>query len=142
MKTEVVYFTRTKHTEKMANAVAEVCGTKAINITEQHSLYDVDCLFIGTGIYGGKPSPELFRYIDDLPVNKIKYAVIFSSNFSRKDQTELLVNNLRAKGIEVYSKRFVTTGSFLFFKRKRPNERDLEALRAFTNKALIDLGEK
>ncbi|SJZ67108.1 flavodoxin domain-containing protein [Anaerorhabdus furcosa] len=140
MKTEVVYFTRTKHTEKMARVVADVCGVEAINITEQHRLFDVDCLFIGTGIYGGKPSAELFRYIDDLPVNQIKHAVIFSSNFTKKDQTELLINNLRAKGIEVYPRRFVTTGSFLFLKRKRPNEKDLVALRRFTIKALQELG--
>lgn len=140
MNIEVVYYTKTGHTEKFAKAVAEVCGVRANNIVEPHVLGDVDCLFIGTGIYGGKPAPELFKYIDELPVNRIKHAVIFSSSFTAKDQTELLINNLRAKGIEVHSRRFVSTGSFLFLKRKRPNTSDLERVRAYTTKVLKELG--
>lgn len=142
MKTNVVYMTKTGHTEKLAIAVAKECGTHPINLSNPHVLDDPECLFIGTGIYGGKPNQNLFNYIDQLPVNKIKYAVLFSSSATKKDHSEFLVNSLRAKGIEVFPERFICYGSFMFFKRKRPNSSDIEAVRAFTRRVLENLGEK
>lgn len=141
MKTSVVYMTKTGHTEKLAIAVAKECGTTPIDLSKPHVLDMPDCLFIGTGIYGGKPPQELLNYINQLPANQIKYAVIFSSSVQKKDHSELLVNNLRAKGIEVFPERFACYGSFMFFKRKHPNTDDIEAVRAFAKRALEKIGE-
>lgn len=139
MNISVVYVTKTKNTEKLANAVAEVCGVEAINITHPHKLEDTDCLFIGASIYRGKPSPEIFEYVENLPANRIKNAVIFSSSASGRDRTEMLVNNLRSKGIEVYPKHFLCEGKFLFFNRNRPSAKDIQNIKEFTKKVLSEL---
>lgn len=136
MIASIVYVSKSGHTEKLAKAIAEECGTEAINLSEPHILDDPECLFIGSGVYGGKINQELFDYICQLPANKIKYAAIFSSSVTKKDHTEYLINNLHSKGIEVFPERFACYGSLGFFKRNRPNAEDIEAVKLFARRVL------
>ena len=141
MKIGVVYVTKTKNTEKLAKAVAEVCDVEAMNIVCEHNLEDVDCLFIGASIYRGKPAPEIFEYVENLPANRIKNAVLFSSSASGRERTELLVNNLRSKGINVYPNHFMCKAKFLFFNNDRPNNKDIQNIKVFTQKVLDELSK-
>lgn len=136
MSVKVIYYSRSGKTQKVADAIGEVCGVEAINITNEHILGDVDLLFVGTGIYAGKPDPVLLNYLDNLPNNSIKGAAIFSTSATGKNHTELIVNLLEHKGIPVYPKQLSTKGSFLFVARNHPNEEDLKEARQFANEVL------
>ena len=92
---------------------------------------DTDLLFVGTGIYGGKPNEKMINYIDNLPANKIKGAVIFGTSASGKDNSQLLVNCLRAKNIEVYSQHYFCKGKFWFISKNHHNDVDLDRVSKF-----------
>lgn len=132
----VIYLSKKGNTEKIAKAIAEVCEVEAIDITEPHALGDTDLLFIGMGVYAGKPDALLLNYLDNLPANSIKGAAIFMTSASGKDYSALVVNLLEHKGITVYPKRLVQKGKFLFMNRKRPNPTDLRIAQSFAEEVL------
>lgn len=142
MTTNVVYVSKSGHTEKLAKAIAEECGCTALNLSEPHILDDPECLFIGAGVYSGKINQNLFDYISQLPANKIKCAAIFTSSVTKKDRTEYLINTLRSKGIEVFPEQFSCYGSLAFFKRNRPNAEDIEAVKAFARRVLDQIDDR
>lgn len=131
MDTKIIYFSKKGHTQKVAEAIADEIGVEAIDITEPHSLGYCDLLFIGLGIYGGKPDENMLKYLDDLPANQIKGAAVFSVCGTGKDQTELAVNLLKHKKIAVYPTHLILKGQFLFLNHKQPNSRDLNKARRF-----------
>lgn len=115
----------------IANAIAQEVGTEAIDISIPHTLSETDLLFIGMGIYGGKPDYPLLDYLDQLPVNKIRGAALFSTCASGNDRTELAVRMLTHKGITVYPRRFICKGRYLFFAKGHPDEEDCMNAAAF-----------
>ncbi len=136
MIVNVIYLSKKGHTEAVAEAIAEQCGVEAIDISTPHVLPESDLLFIGMGIYAGKPDEALLKYLDDLPVGSFKGAAIFSTSCIGKDQTELAVNLLKHKHVEVYSNHLSLPGQFLFLQRKRPNSSDLAAAKRWAQKVL------
>lgn len=132
----VVYYSKKGNTQKVAEAIAEVCGVEAFDIEEPHTIGETDLLFIGMGIYAGKPDQLLLDYLDNLPVNTIRGAALFSTSARGKDSTELVVHLLKHKGITIYPKRLTIKGQFLFFNRGRPNEKDLKKAKNFAKEVL------
>ena len=127
----VIYQTRSHHTETVAKAIADEIGTEPIDISVPHTLPETDLLFIGMGIYGGKPDYPLLDYLDQLPVNRIKGAALFSTCASGNDRTELAARLLEHKGITVYPRRFICRGRFLVFAKGHPDDEDCENAAAF-----------
>ena len=136
MIVNVIYLSKKGHTEAVAEAIAQQCGVTAIDISTPHVLPASDLLFVGMGIYAGKPDEALLKYLDDLPVGSFKGAAIFSTSCMAKDQTELAVNLLKHKNIEVFNNHLSLPGQFLFLQRKRPNKQDLAAAARWTQKVL------
>ena len=136
MATNVIYYSRKGHTKAVAETVAKVADVEAIDITKPHSLGETDLLFIGTGIYAGRPDQVLLDYVDNLPTNMIKGAAIFSTSAAGKDRTEMLVNLLEHKGIVVYPKHLCIRGQFLFFALNHPNLKDMKKANQFTQEVL------
>ena len=136
MVVNVIYESKKGHTETVANAVAAECGVQAIDITVPHVLPETDLLFIGTGIYAGKPDSALLDYLDQLPANKIKGAAIFSTSARGRSQTELMMNLLSHKGIEIYPRQFACRGQFLFLSVRHPDARDLSTAKAWARSVL------
>ncbi len=132
----VVYLSKKGNTEKVAKAIAAVCGVEAIDVSEPHAIGETDLLFIGMGVYAGKPDQALLNYLDNLPVNTIKGAALFSTSASGKDRTELIVNLLEHKGITVYPKHLSLKGKFLFLNGDRPNNSDLRMAENFASEVL------
>ena len=132
----VVYLSKKGNTKKVAEAIANVCGVQAIDIEEPHAISETDLLFIGMGIYAGKPDHLLLNYLDNLPVNTIKGSALFMTSASGRDRTELVVNLLNHKGITVYPKHLLLKGQFLIFNSDRPNEEDLKKAENFALEVL------
>ena len=132
----VVYLSKKGNTEKVAKAIAAVCGVEAIDVSEPHAIGETDLPFIGMGVYAGKPDQALLNYLDNLPVNTIKGAALFSTSASGKDRTELIVNLLEHKGITVYPKHLSLKGKFLFLNGDRPNNSDLRMAESFASEVL------
>lgn len=132
----VLYQSRSGNTRKAAEAIAEVCGVKPTDINEPGNIFDSDLLFVGMGIYGGKPDSFLLDYLDQLPANMIKGAALFSTSAQGKDHMELAVNLLEHKGIQIYPRHLLLKGKFLFFNLGKPGEEELNEARAFGREVL------
>ena len=136
MNVSVIYYSRSGNTAKIAQAAASACGVEAIDIAQPHVLPDTDLLFVGMGIYGGKPGQNLLDYLDNLPANRIHAAAVFSTSASGKDRMEPAINLLKHKEIEVYPVHLRMKGKFLFFNRNRPNKGDLVRVQRFAEEVL------
>ncbi len=132
----VIYQSRRGNTRKVAEAIAEVCGVKAIDINEPSPLGDTDLLFVGMGVYAGKADASVMDYLDNLPAGKIRGAALFSTSATGTDRTELAVNLLEHKQITVYPKHLLLKGKFLWMNKGKPDEAELEQARKFAREVL------
>lgn len=139
MNVHIIYATMTKHTKKLADYLADSLKITAQDVEDKPNLANTDVLFVGSGIYGGKISPNLENYIKSIKVGDVKKAVIFLNSCGGKDQSKELRGLLEEKQIKVYDKTFICKGKWLLFNRKHPNEEDCIDLVDFSKKALSEI---
>jgi hypothetical protein len=138
LKTAVIYFSRTGHSQRIAEAVAENLGVEALNIKEKPYLNEVDLLYVVGGIYSSRSSPELQSYLMNIVTSsQVKQAVILTSCLSNSTKQHEIRAVLRMLGIDVDPDEFVCKGSFLFFGKGHPNDDDVNNAVAFSNRMLI-----
>lgn len=104
MDIKVRYCSKTKfgNTRRIAEAIADGIGVKAVSITDEPKLTEkTDILFLGGAPYANIMAPELREYAEGLDPELISKAVLFTtSNWSRR--TVLALKKiLREKGITV-----------------------------------------
>ena len=85
---EVRYCSRTKfgNTRRIAEAIAEGAGTKAVSIDDEPRLTEkADILFLGGAPYANIMAPELRQYAEALDPAMVGQIVLFTtSNWSRR----------------------------------------------------------
>ena len=128
----VVYFSRGGKTRKVAEAIAQELGCKAVDIKkETPDVSEVDVLVVGSGNYGSKPHKKIQEFIDSLqPTSKCKAAVFATSGGPDPKCIDIMEEALKTKGYNVVSS-FYCPGKFLFANRGRPNEEDLKNAEKF-----------
>lgn len=124
MNVKVVYATKTKHSKKLAEAIASKLQIKAQNISEHPVLEDVDLLFIAGGIYAGESLPEMISFVKELDNSKVKNVVLITSCTSKTTGQATVRKILNEKNIDVMDE-FICQGSFLFFGFGHPNRADI-----------------
>ena len=107
MKTAVRYFSKLGNTKKIAEAIAQGAGVKAVSIADEPKLPEyVDILFLGGAPYANIMAPELREYAESLKAEQVGRVILFTtSNWSRRTVLalrKLLVNN----GIKVDKEYF------------------------------------
>lgn len=125
MNIAVIYATKTNHSKKYAEAVAQRLSVKAQNIADHPKLNDTSMLFVVGGIYGGVGSPELHAYIKGLDASGVKHAAVISSCASKKQKLNEVRDMLIEKGVNVVAE-MILPGSFLFMRIGHPNSKDLQ----------------
>lgn len=134
----LIYQSRSGNTRKAAEAMAEELGIEAIDINEPAALADTDLLFVGMGIYAGKPDQNLMDYLDQLPPKRIRGAAVFCTSATGADHMELAINLLEHKGIFIYPEHLCLRGQFMgFIAHGHPNEKDLCRARRFARDVLL-----
>ena len=103
-KIEARYCSRTKfgNTRRIAEAIAEGAGAKAISIDDEPKLTEkADILFLGGAPYANIMAPELREYAENLDPAMVGRIVLFTtSNWSRR--TVLALKKIfKGKGITV-----------------------------------------
>lgn len=134
-KTAVIYATKTGHSQKLAEAVAQALKVKAANITEKPNLQDAQMLFIVGGIYGGVSMPELLSYMKELDAPALTSAVLVTSCAGGKQRQNGVRAILEEKGIKVIDE-FVCRGAILFVSLTHPNKKDLQDASDFALKII------
>ena len=136
MKTWVLYYSKGGNTKKIADAIAEELGVpKAEQIPPAYPPEGVSLLFLGTGVYAGKPDPKMVEFIRTLSSDRVKNAVVFGTNGGQDTAIETVKSLLKEKGINVIDETFSCKGKFfLFFNRKKPDGNDIKAAKQFARR--------
>lgn len=125
MKTQVIFYSMTGNSKKIANAIASSLSITADNIKNYPVVKDVDLLFIVGGIYSGKSHPNLLNYVATLKPEDVKRVVLITSSCGGVASQKEIRSVLRNNRIEVANDEFLCFGNFLFIKMGRPNKAEI-----------------
>jgi len=132
MKTEVMYYSKSGNTKKVAEAIAQTLGQASKAITPDFSLDDIDILFLGAGAYANKVEKQMKEFIKTLNSNQVKNAVLFGTYGWHKNFLDYMRDLLRSQGINVIDETFSCKGRLFFFiYRRHPDEQDLRKAQEF-----------
>lgn len=135
MKVAIRYYSRFGHSATMAGVVSEVTGTRAESL-DVGLEEPVDTLYLGSGVFLGKISSEMVRFIMSLSPEKVKRVVCFASCAIIKSPVPQMRELLEQKGITVDGRSFVCRGSMGLLHRGHPDGQDLENLRLFVQSTI------
>lgn len=107
MRTAVRYFSKSGNTKKIAEAIANGAGVKAVSVADEPELNErVDLLFLGGAPYANIMAPELKKYAEGLTSDKVgKVALFTTSNWSKRT-VYALRKILNSKGIQTVDEHF------------------------------------
>ncbi|MDO5292965.1 MAG: flavodoxin domain-containing protein [bacterium] len=125
MRIKVVYESK-KRTKKVAEAIAKRMGVKAETVEEVENLNKTDLLFLGFGIYGGKPKKAVEEFAQREDLKSVRKVVLFTTSCMGKDQTKEYRDKLKQLGIPVSDQVFAGKGRFLFLNWKQPNQKTID----------------
>jgi flavodoxin len=101
MKSCVIYFSLTGNTKRFAEAISELLGAPALDITscDPSTVTDYDLLIIGTPVMGMQPAPLVSTFVKRLPQGYGKKTIIFCTYAIAKGGVlKRLERELGAKG--------------------------------------------
>ncbi|MFH1609501.1 MAG: flavodoxin family protein [Candidatus Bipolaricaulota bacterium] len=138
-RTIVIYASRTGNTRRVAQAIAEAVGGEMWDVRTGAplELSQVGFLFVGDGVYFGRPSGAMVRFVRGLPRAEGLPAAVFGTYGAQPKQLAALAKALVAKGVRVVD-RFSCPGRDWFvgglLHRGRPSVDDLRAAQEFARR--------
>ncbi len=130
MNYAVRYYTKTGNTRKLAEAIANELGVKALPISEPVN-EKVDYLFLGNSYYAFSIDPEVRSFVASLDKNLIGKIVNFGSAAMLNSTYKKVKAEADKAGIAMDTKEFHCKGEFKGIHKGRPNEDDIKAAAAF-----------
>lgn len=124
MEINVVYSSRTGHSKKLAEAIANELSRTALDLKQSAVPEHADLMFLVTGIYAGKSAPQVLEFIKTLTPQLIKRVCLVTSSMSRTSPTTIRAL-LEKKGIFVLPEEYKCKGSFLFFGMGHPSAEEV-----------------
>ncbi len=140
-KIYVVYGSLTGNTRKVARAMAETVGATLVDVRREAlpKVGPEDVVFVGDGVYGGRPSQAMRRALSAWALPMGIKAAVFGTYGGRPSQLAILEKILQGKGAQVVD-RFSCLGRDWFLLglvgRGRPAQEDLQAAREFAKKVV------
>jgi flavodoxin len=132
MKTEIIYYSRSGNTKKVADAIAQTLGQVSKAITPDFLLDDVDILFLGAGAYANKVEKGMTEFIRTLNNSQVKNVALFGTYGWHKNFLDYMRDLLKSQGINVIEETFSCKGRLFFFiYRKHPDDQDLRQAQEF-----------
>ncbi len=129
MKVQIIYYSKTGNTKKVAEAMASELGVEAKDVKKE--TLDKSCLvFLGSGLYAGKIGKKLAEFIGKNDFNGVNVTLFGTSIKGEGDEVKEMEELLKPKGA-VIKGRFYCYGNFLFAKRGHPSEEELAKAREF-----------
>ncbi|MFD0896837.1 flavodoxin family protein [Loigolactobacillus binensis] len=129
MNVKVLYHSSTGNTRKLADAIANVIGVSAEPITKESISFSVpiDLLFIGDGIYFGKPNKNTIAFINQLTPQTVKNVAVFATYGGQGKIGADIKKMFNAKSINIIGEPFVCKGqSWILMNRKHPDKVDIK----------------
>ena len=126
---QVIYFSRSGNTKKLATSIADELNVKARHIRSVESLPEGD-IFLGSGLYFMKPSKLLRDFIRNNDFKGRKVALFGTSAAGKGVEVIGMERLLKRKGAIITGK-YYCKGQFFFIHKGRPADKDLEKAREF-----------
>lgn len=129
MNIAVRYYSKSGNTQKLANAISEEIGVKALSVEEKLT-NDVDILFLCNSVYWGGVDSHVKDFIKN-PGAKVSTLINISTaalTESSYPQIKKLATNAN---IPISTKEFHCKGSFAALHKGKPNLEDIKAVKAF-----------
>ena len=130
MKIAVRYYTKTGHTKRLAEAVAEAVGAEALPISSPVD-EPVDILFLGNSYYAFNIDPEVRDFVRSLDKNKVGRIINFGSAAMLNSTWKKVKAEADKAGIAMDEREFHCRGEFKGIHKGRPNAEDLRAAAEF-----------
>jgi len=134
MDFQVIYFTKTGHTKKVAEAIASELNVKAEDVKDA-KLNDEGLVFLGSGKYGPQPGKTIMEFIENNNFKSRNVALFGTSGGGKGLEVQEMEKALNAKGACIKGK-FFCRGKFMFFNRGRPNDEDLNEAKKFAKQMI------
>ena len=136
MNIAVRYYTRSGNTKKLADAVAEAVCVDAKDVTVLLT-EKADILFLGSSYYAFDADEAVKKFITDNKAN-IGKIVLFGSSAMMKSMKKPISKITDAIGVAVADEEFHCRGEFKMFHKGRPDEKDIENIKAFAKTVVSD----
>jgi flavodoxin len=127
---EVVYYSLTGNTRKVADAIASELGVEAKNIRTVDTVAQDAFIFLGSGYYGAVLVKDIADFIDRNGLQGRKVALFGTSGFGWEKELSIMERQISGKGVKVVG-RFNCFGRFAAVKRGHPDAEELEQARSF-----------
>ena len=134
---EVIYYSLTGNTKKVAEAIATELGVVAQDVKTKDQLAEDSLVFLGAGLYGPLRNWGFRRFIDRNDFRGRKVALFGTSGEGKGKEVGALEEAVRAKGAEVAGS-FFCSGRFLFLKGDHPTSKDLAGAKRFAREVAKD----
>jgi flavodoxin len=133
---EVVYYSMSGNTGKVAKVIADELGVTAKNIKSVDTLPEDAFIFLGTGCYGAVLPGEIPAFIERNQLKGKKIALFTTSAFGLGKELVVMEKKIRDKGVNIAG-HFNCYGQFLAMKRGHPDREDLEKARQFARSIVV-----
>jgi flavodoxin I len=131
---EVIYYSMTGNTKKVAEVIAAELDVSAEDVKTKGELAEDSFLLLGSGNYFPLPGRGFKKLVASNDFDGRKVALFGTSGGGKGREVEALEKMVTAKGAKVMGK-FHCTGKMLFFiNRKHPDKKDLKNARKFARK--------
>jgi flavodoxin len=135
---EVVYFSRTGNTKKVAEAIAAELKVTAKDIKTTGALPPDAFIFLGTGCYGATLPKEIGAFMEKNKFRGRIMALFTTSAFGSEAERGLIEKQIIGKGA-VITHNFKCYGHFLTTKKQHPTQEELNKAREFARMVAITL---
>ena len=129
MEIQVIYFSRTGHTKKVAEAIASELGVKTEDVKNAR-LNENALVFLGSGCYGNRPAEIMIKFIEDNNFTSKNVALFGTSASGEGIEVKEMEDILNSKEACIKGK-FFCKGKFLLANRGRPSDEDLDEAKKF-----------
>ncbi len=122
---EVMYFSKTGNTEKVAEVIANRLGVIAESVKDRKESSKGTLLFLGSPIYAGKIPREITEFIEKNAFKGRSVALFGTSGDGQGKQLNIIADKLKRKGAKIKGKYDCIGKSFFIFNRGHPSDHEL-----------------
>lgn len=128
---QVLFFSRSGNTRKLADAIAEELGVKAVEVKTASISPAPGVIFLGSGCYGGMPGEDMTKFIQAHDFTGRKVALFSTSWMNAGKEIEMMSTALKDKGASVIGNYHCKGKAGPIFNRGHPDQADLAGGKKF-----------
>ena len=133
---QVIFFSRSGNTRKIAESIASVLGVKATEVETAKLHPSKDIIFLGSGCYGKKPSPKIMDFIEANDFQGRKVALFGTSGAGEGKELSDMAEVLKVKNAIVCGRFYCKGKTFMLINRGHPNEEEISRAGKFATEMI------